>query len=110
MYNPLYIDPFTRASLSSTYFASSTTIEPIDMSKNRERNVWKQLSDYARLLFQGLITCVHAPLNRSVDFQINSHIMSILSIFHVKDFEIFKIYENFGIVSSLSCLLRIYNL
>ena len=54
------------------------------MTSNEERNFRKCLSDYARAVLQRLVTHIHAPLNRGVNFGIDSHVMSMLPIFHGK--------------------------
>ena len=38
-------------------------------------------------VFQRPITCVKIPLNRSANFKIHSHVMSLLPIFHRKPFD-----------------------
>ena len=44
----------------------------------------KRLSDYARPVLQRRVTRIHAPLNRGANFRIDSHVMSMLPIFHGK--------------------------
>ena len=57
------------------------------MAQNDEGNARKRLSDYARLVLQLPITIIHAPLTRGANFRIDSHVMSMLSIFHGKPSE-----------------------
>ena len=57
------------------------------MAGNDEGNARKHLSDYARSVLQRLVTGIHAPLNRVANFRIDSHVMSMLPIFHGKPFE-----------------------
>ena len=57
------------------------------MALNDEGNVRKRFSDYARPVLQIPVTCIHAPLARNVNFRIDSHVMSMLPIFHGKPSE-----------------------
>ena len=57
------------------------------MTQNDKGNVRKRLSDYARYVLQRPVTRIQAPLNRGVNFRIDSHVMSMLPIFHGKPFE-----------------------
>ena len=57
------------------------------MAQKDERNARKRLSDYARPVLQRLVTRIHAPLNRGANFRIDSHVMSMLPIFHGKPSE-----------------------
>ena len=57
------------------------------MAWNDEKNVTRCLSDYARPVFQRPVTRIHAPLSRNANFRIDSHVMSMLTIFHGKPFE-----------------------
>ena len=79
--NPLHIDLFERSSQSLSSSASSSTL---DMALNDEGNVRRHLSDYARPVLQRHVTRIHAPLARNVNFRIDSHVMSMLPIFHGK--------------------------
>ena len=54
------------------------------MAQNDERNVRRCLSDYARPVLQRPVTRIHAPLARNANFRIDSHVMSMLPIFHGK--------------------------
>ena len=82
--NPLHFDLFERSSQSLSSSASSSTL---DMALNDEGNIRKRLSDYARPVLQRPVTRIHAPLARNANFRIDSHLMSMLSIFHGKPFE-----------------------
>ena len=82
--NPLHLDLFERSSQSLSSSASSSTL---DMALNDEGNVRRRLSDYARPVLQRPVTRIHAPLARNANFRIDSHVMSILPIFHGKTFE-----------------------
>ena len=79
--NPLHIDLFERSSQSLSSSVSSSTL---DMAQNDEENVRKCLSDYARPVLQRPVTRIYAPLARNVNFRIDSHVMSMLPIFHGK--------------------------
>ena len=57
------------------------------MAQNDERNARKCLNDYARPVLQRPITRIHAPLTREANFGIDSHVMSMLPIFHGKPSE-----------------------
>ena len=57
------------------------------MALNDEGNVRRRLSDYARPVLQRPVTCYHAPLARNVNFMIDSHVMSMLRVFHGKPSE-----------------------
>ena len=54
------------------------------MARNDEGNVRRRLSDYARPVLQRPVTRIHAPIGRTVNFRIDSHVMSMLPIFHGK--------------------------
>ena len=82
--NPLHIDLFERSSQSLSSFASSSTL---DMALNDEENVRRRLSDYVRPVLHRPVTHIHAPLARNASFRIDSHVMSMLSIFHGNPFE-----------------------
>ena len=77
--NPLHLDLFERSSQSLSSSASSSTL---DMALNDEGNVRRRLSDYARPVLQRPVTRIHAPLARNANFRIDSHLMSMLPIFH----------------------------
>ena len=57
------------------------------MAQNDEGNARKRLSDYARPVLQRPVTRIHAPITRGVNFRIDSHVMSMLPMFHGKPFE-----------------------
>ena len=57
------------------------------MAQNDEGNVGRRLSDYARPVLQRPVTRIHAPIGRNVNFRIDSHVMSMLPIFHGKPSE-----------------------
>ena len=82
--NPLHVDLFERSWKSPTSVDFSSTIEPIEMAKNDEGNARKRLSDYARLVLKKPVTRIHGPLNSGANFRIDSHVMSMLPIFHAK--------------------------
>ena len=52
------------------------------MAHNDKGNARKCLSDYSRPILQRPVTRIHAPLNRGENFRIDSHVMSMLPIFH----------------------------
>ena len=79
--NPSHLDLFERSSQSLSSSASSSTL---DMALNDEGNVRRCLSDYARPVLQRPVTRIHAPLARNANFRIDSHVMSMLPIFHGK--------------------------
>ena len=54
------------------------------MARNNEGNVRRHLSDYARPDLQRPVTRIHAPIGRNANFRIDSHVMSMLPIFHAK--------------------------
>ena len=82
--NPLHLDLFERSSESLPSSPSSSTL---DMALNEEGNVRRRLSDYARPVLQRPVTRIHAPLARNANFRIDSHVMSMLPIFHGKPSE-----------------------
>ena len=57
------------------------------MALNDEGNVRRRLSDYARPVLQRPVTRIHAALARNANFRIDSHVMSMLPIFHGKPSE-----------------------
>ena len=57
------------------------------MALNDEGMVRRRLSDYSRPVLQIPITRIHAPLARNANFRIDSHVMSMLPIFHGKPSE-----------------------
>ena len=88
--SPLNVDLFERFSQSPDTTETSSTVEPIEpveMAWNDERNARKRLSDYARPVLQRHVTRIHAPLNIGAHFRIDSHVMSMLPIFHGKPSE-----------------------
>ena len=52
-----------------------------------EGNSRKCLSDYAMPILQKHVTRIQVPLNRGANFRMDSHVMSVLTIFHGKTFE-----------------------
>ena len=86
--NTLHIDLFECSPQSPSSSVSSLTLE---MAWNDEGNIKRHLSDYARPVLQIPVTRIHAPLNdvfmRHSNFRIDSHVMSMLPIFHGKPFE-----------------------
>ena len=56
------------------------------MAQNDEGNVRRRFSDYPRLVLQRPVTRIHVPLNRNTNFRIDSHVMSMLPIFHGRTF------------------------
>ena len=93
--NPLEIDLFERSSQTPEATEIDTTetdssfepIEPVEMARNDKGNARKCLSDYARPVLQRTVTRIHAPLGRGANFRIDSHVMSMLPIFHGKPSE-----------------------
>ena len=90
--NPLEIDLFERSSQTPEATKIDTTetdssfepTKPVEMARNDEENARKRLSDYDRPILQRLVTRIHAPLGRGANFRIDSHVMSMLPIFHGK--------------------------
>ena len=90
--NPLDIDLFERSTQSLDTTETDTTktdtildpTKPVEMARNDEGNARKRLSDYVRTVLQRLVTRIHAPLTRGANFRIDSHVMSMLPIFHGK--------------------------
>ena len=93
--NPLDIDLFERSSQSPDTTETDTTetntsIDPtelVEMARNDEGNASKCLSDSARPVLQRPVTRIQTPLNRGANFPIDSHVMSMLPIFHGKPSE-----------------------
>ena len=93
--NPLEIDLFERSSQTPEATETDTTetdstfdpTEPVEMARNDEGNARKRLNDYARPVLQRPVTRIHAPLGRGANFRIDSHVMSMLPIFHGKPSE-----------------------
>ena len=56
------------------------------MAQIDKGNARKCLSDYARPILKRPVTRIHVPLNRGANFRIDSHIMSMIPIFHGKPF------------------------
>ena len=54
------------------------------MAQNDVGNARKHLSHFARPFLQRSVTRIHAPLNRGAKFRKDSHLMSMLPIFHGK--------------------------
>ena len=88
--NLLEIDLFERSSQTPEATETDSTFdptEPVEMARNDEGNARKRLSDYARPVLQRPVTRIHAPLGRGANFRIDSHVMSMLPIFHGKPSE-----------------------
>ena len=93
--NPLEIDLFERSSQSLDTTESDITetninvdpAEPVEMARNDEENARKRLSDYARPVLKRPVTRIYAPLTGGANFRIDSHVMSMLPIFHGKPSE-----------------------
>ena len=93
--NPLEIDHFERSSQTPEAAETDTTetnssfepTESVEMARNNERNNRKCLSDYARPVLQRPVTRIHTPLGRGANFRIDSHVVSMLPIFHGKPSE-----------------------
>ena len=85
--NHLHIDLFKKFSQSRDTTETSSTVEPVElveMVRNDERNATKRLSDYTRPVLQRLVNHIHTALNRGANIRIDSHVMSMLHIFHGK--------------------------
>ena len=82
--NLLHIDLFEHSLQSLSYSASSSTL---DMAGIDEGNVRRCLTGYARPVLQRPVTRIYAPLTRNANFRIDSHVMSMLPIFHGKPSE-----------------------
>ena len=68
----LNVDLFEQSSQSPDTSETSFTIEliePIEIAKNDEGNARKRLSDYSRPVPERVVTIIHAPLNRGVNFR-----------------------------------------
>ena len=93
--DPLEIDLFERSLQSPNTNDTDTTetdtnadpTKPVEMAQKDEGNARKRLSDYARPILQRPLTRIHAPLTRGANFRIDSHVMSMLPIFHGKPSE-----------------------
>ena len=93
--SPLEIDLFERSSQTPEATKTDTTktdsnfdpFKPVEMTWNDEGNARKCLSDYASPVLPQLVTRIHAPLGRGANFRIDSHVRSMLPIFHAKPFE-----------------------
>ena len=85
--NPLYVGLFEQSSQSPTTTESSSIVEPVEIAQNGKGNASKHLSDFARPILQRPFTRINAPFNRGANFRIDSHVMSMLLIFHGKTFE-----------------------
>ena len=57
------------------------------MARNGKRNARRHLSDYARPILKRPVTGIHASFSTGANFRVDSHVMSMLSIFHDKPFE-----------------------
>ena len=102
--NPLHLDLFECSSQSLSSSASSSTL---DMALNDEENVRRRLSDYARPVLQRPVTRIHAPLARNANFRIDSHVMSMLPIFHGKPSE--DPYRHVDDISQVCEINQIHN-
>ena len=108
--NGLEIDLFERSSQSPNTTSTDTTeaetnldpSKPVEMARNDEGNARKRLSDYARPVLQRPVTRIHSPLTRGANFRIDSHIMSMLPIFHGKPSK-----DPYGHVDELSQVFEI---
>ena len=88
--NPLNVDLFEQSWQSPDSIETDTIIDSIELVEiihNDEGNARTCLSDYARPVLQRHVTRIHAPLNRGPNFRIDSHVMSMLPIFHGKPSE-----------------------
>ena len=88
--NPLSVYLFEQSLQSLDTTETSSTVEQIksvEMAWNDERNARKCLCDYVRPVLQRPITRIHAPLNRGANFRIDSHVMTMIPIFHGKPSE-----------------------
>ena len=88
--NPLNVDHFERSAQSPDTTETSSTeelIEPVEMAQNDEANVRKRISDYTGPVLQRPVTRIHTPLNRGVNFLIDSHVMTMFPIFYGKPYE-----------------------
>ena len=72
-----------------------------------EGNFTRRLSDYARLVLQRPVTRIHAPLARNANFRIDSHVMSMLPIFHGKPSE--DTYRHINELSQVCEINQIHN-
>ena len=102
--NPFHLDLFERSSQSLSSSASSSTL---DMALNDRGNVRRRLSDYARPVLQRLVSRIHAPLARNTNFRIDSHVMSMLPIFHGKPSE--DAYRHVDELSQVCEINQIHN-
>ena len=57
------------------------------MAQNDEGNARKRVSDYSRPVLQRHVMRIYGPLNRGATFRIDSHVMSMLPIFHCRPFK-----------------------
>ena len=93
--NPLDIHLFERSSQSPDTTETDTTEtdttldlkKPVEMAWNDEGNARKRLSDYARPVLHQPVTRIQAPLTTMANLRIDSHVMSMLPIFHGKPSE-----------------------
>ena len=77
------------------------------MAENDAGSTWKCLSDYSTSVLQRSVTRIHAPLNRGENFRIDSHVMSMLSIFHGKPFD--NPYRHVDELSQVCKINQIHN-
>ena len=78
------------------------------MARNDEGNSRRRLSDYARPVLQRLVTRIHASIGQNANFRIDSHVMSMLPIFHGKPFE--DPYIHVDELSQVCEINQIYNM
>ena len=102
--NPLHIDLFERSSQS---LSSSTSSSTLDMAFNDEGNVSRRLCDYARPVLQRPVTRIHAPLARNANFRIDSHVMTMLLVFHGKSSK--DLYRHVDELSQVCEINQIHN-
>ena len=77
------------------------------MAWNDKGNARKCLSDYARPILQRHVTRIHAPLNRGINFLIDSHVMSMLPIFYGKPSK--DLYQHVDEISQVCEINHIHN-
>ena len=79
------------------------------MAPNDEGNAKKCLSDYTRPMLQRHVTRIFlTPLNRGANFKIDSHVMSMLPIFHCKPSE--NPYRHVDELSKVCEINQIHNI
>ena len=86
----LDIDLFEQSSQSADTTETDTTVdttELVGMTRNDEGNARKHLGDYTRPVLERAVTRIQAPLTRCANLRIDSHVMSMLPMFHGKPSE-----------------------